>query len=67
MNTNPILKEIRETRERLSEEAGGDLRELFSMIRKQEILSAMRGEVFLKAPPKPALLRDEPTKYRTKP
>jgi hypothetical protein len=67
MKTNHILKEIRETRDKLSEEAGGDLRKLFAMIRKQEIASAKRGEVFVKAPPRPVVLREEPVPYRTKP
>ena len=67
MKTNPILKELRETRDRLADEAGGDMRELFAMVRKQEAVSAASGGIFIPAPAKSAVLREEPSDYRIKP
>ena len=67
MKTNSILREIRKTREMLSEESGGDLDKLFDVIRRQEIASAKRGEKYASPPPKSAMLREAPVEYRSNP
>lgn len=63
MKTNPILKEIRETRDRLSAEAGGDLGRLFEMIREREAAAKARGVVFVPVPQRPPVLPEEPASY----
>lgn len=60
MKTNPILKEIRHTRDQLAEEAGLDLRRLFSAVRKQEKAALARGETLLSSPSRSVVVRDEP-------
>ena len=59
MKANPILKEIRQTRDQLAEESGLDLRRLFSAVREQERAALARGETVLSAPSQPVVVRDE--------
>ena len=48
--TNPILAEIRQTREALMAEAGGDLNRFFEMVREREAAAKARGVVFVPVP-----------------
>ncbi len=48
MKTNPILKEIRATRDHLAEEAGYDLRRLFKMARLIQDAAEARGETIIR-------------------
>lgn len=48
MKTNPILKEIRETRDQLAKEAGYDLRRLFKMAREIQNAAEARGETIIR-------------------
>lgn len=45
--TNPILAEIRQTREALMAEAGGDLNRFFEMVRERQEAAKARGVVFV--------------------
>ena len=47
MKTNPILREIRQTRDDLARETGYDLQRLFSYIRERERESAAHGAKFV--------------------
>ena len=47
MKLNPILAEIRQTRDDLAREAGYDLKRLFEQVREREIESARRGVKFV--------------------
>ena len=65
MKTNPILEEIRKTRDDLARETGYDLNKLFEYIRGEEAKARARGVKF--APlPEPmelsAIVREEPPK-----
>lgn len=65
MKTNPILEEIRKTRDDLARETGYDLHKLFEYIRAEEEKARARGVKF--APlPEPAesisVVREEPPK-----
>ena len=64
MKTNPILREIRQTRDNLARETGYDLQRLFSYIRERERESAAHGAKFVSfaeaSPAESALLREEP-------
>jgi len=66
MKTNPILTEIRQTRDDLARETGYDLQRLFDYVRERERESAARGVKFVSfaedARPEPCVVRDEPTK-----
>ena len=66
MKANPILREIRNTRDDLARETGYDLQRLFSYIRERERESAAHGAKFVSfaesAPAESALLREEPPK-----
>ena len=68
MNTkNPILDEIRQTRDQLAQEAGYDLQRLFDYVRKREREAAARGVKFVSfderaATLKSCVLREEPPK-----
>jgi hypothetical protein len=66
MKTNPILKEIRQTRDQLAEEAGLDLRRLFSAVRKQEKAAMARGETLIASPSCGAItsITSNPTRHR---
>ena len=48
--TNPILEEIRQTREALMAEAGGDLERLFEMAHEREAAAKERGVEFVPVP-----------------
>ena len=50
MKTNPILKEIRATRDKLAEEAGGDMRRLFAIVRERSKAVRPRGEITIPEP-----------------
>jgi hypothetical protein len=50
MKKNPILKEIRQTREKMAAEAGYDPKRLFAMIRERQAAAAARGVVFIPEP-----------------
>ena len=50
MKTNPILDEIRQTREQLFAEAGNDLNRFFEMMREREAAAKARGVVFVPVP-----------------
>ena len=65
MKTNPILAEIRKTRDDLAREMGYDLNKLFEFVRAEEAKARARGVKF--APlPEPAesrcVMREEPPK-----
>jgi hypothetical protein len=60
MNANPILKEIRQTRDQLAEEAGMDLKRLFATVAKQENATKAGGETLIPSPSHTAVVRDEP-------
>ncbi len=64
MKTNPILREIRQTRDDIARETGHDLHRLFSYIRKRERESAAHGAKFASfadaAPSESALVSEEP-------
>jgi hypothetical protein len=66
MKTNPILKEIRATRDQLAEQAGGDLRRLFDMVHQQASATRAKGETLIEEPKPCAVLREEPAKYVVK-
>lgn len=65
MNTNPILTEIRQTRDDLAREAGYDLKRLFDYIRERERDAALHGVKFVSPAPREketaAALHDKPT------
>jgi hypothetical protein len=64
MKANPILREIRQTRDALARETGYDLQRLFSYIRERERESAAHGAKFVSfaevTPSESPLLREEP-------
>jgi hypothetical protein len=71
MKTNPILKEIRQTREKMAAEAGYDPKRLFAMIRERQAAATARGVVFIPEP-KPraagrAGVRDDAAPYGGQP
>ena len=47
MKTNPILAEIRQTRDDLAQETGHDLKRLFDYARKREREAAAHGAKFV--------------------
>lgn len=57
MKINPILKEIRQTRDQLSEDSGMNLRHLFAAVRKQERAAVARGETLLSNPSQAVVVR----------
>ena len=57
MKINPILKEIRQTRDQLSEDSGMNLRRLFAAVRKQERAAVARGETLLSNPSQAVVVR----------
>ena len=65
MQPNPILAEIRHTRDEMARQAGYDVRRLMTMIRERERASAARGVVFA-APTVPdensCVVREEPAR-----
>jgi hypothetical protein len=66
MKTNPILAEIRKTRDDLARETGYDLSKLFAFVREEEAKARARGVKFA-PPPEPTtagsnVLREEPPK-----
>ena len=52
MKTNPILAEIRQTRDVLAHEAGYDLMRLFDYVRAREREAAARGVTFVSPAPR---------------
>jgi hypothetical protein len=65
MEPNPILTEIRKTRDEMARAAGFDVRSFMDTIRNREREAAARGVQF--APPAPAatescILREDPPK-----
>lgn len=52
MKTNPILMEIRQTRDDLAQETGYDLKRLFDYVRERERASALRGVKFASPAPR---------------
>ncbi len=65
MKPDPILEEIRRTRDELAHETGYDLQRLFAYVRERERASAARGVRFVsfaaEAPDDSmAILREEP-------
>jgi len=67
MKTNPILKEIRATRDQLAEEAGGDLQRLFDMVHQQACAIRAKGEILIEEPKPCAVVRDDEVRYGAKP
>ncbi len=63
MKTNPILKEIRATRDRLANESGGDMRQLFAMVREKSKAVRPRGEVVIPEPKSCAVVREDTAPY----
>lgn len=67
MKQNPILEEIRHTRDDLAREAGYDLKRLFEHVRERERQAVARGVKFVsfaetKREEPIGLLREEPPK-----
>lgn len=67
MKTNPILEEIRQTRDDLARETGYDLHKLFEFIRTEKAKARARGVKFVSfvgdAHAEPAcVVREEPPK-----
>lgn len=67
MTTNPILNEIRQTRDQLAQEAGHDLKRLFEYARKREREASAKGVKFVSfarsgAATESCVLREEPPK-----
>ncbi|MEQ1860777.1 MAG: hypothetical protein ABMA13_12655 [Chthoniobacteraceae bacterium] len=63
MKPNPILQEIRKTREDIARETGGDLNKLFEYVLAEEAKARARGVKFapLPEPVEPsASVREEP-------
>lgn len=54
MKTNPILTEIRQTRDDLARETGYDLNRLFDYVREREREAAARGVKFVSPAPRGA-------------
>lgn len=52
MKTDPILTEIRQTRDALAHETGYDLRRLFDYVREREREAATRGVKFVSPTPR---------------
>ena len=50
MKTNPILEEIRKTRDDLARETGYDLHKLFEFVRAEEAKARARGVKFAPLP-----------------
>jgi hypothetical protein len=59
MKTNPILKEIRATRDALADEAGGDMRRLFAIVRERTRAVRARGETVIPEPKPRAVVRED--------
>ena len=59
MTANPILKEIRQTRDTLAEETDMALRSLFATARQQEKSAKPAGRLWFPSPPA-SIVRDEP-------
>jgi hypothetical protein len=67
MKTNPILEEIRKTRDDLARDTGYDLQKLFEFIRGEEAKARVRGVKFAPLPEPEgasAIVREEPPKPR---
>ena len=65
MKTNPILEEIRQTRDDLARETGYDLNKLFEYIRAEEMKARARGVKFAPLPELAelsAIVREDPPK-----
>ena len=63
MKPNPILAEIRATRDRLAKECGFDVRKLAERVRGREAQEKARGRKFVSLEtPESSALRDEPPK-----
>ena len=66
MKPNPILTEIRQTRDNLARETGYDLKRLFDYVREREREAAARGVKFVSPAPREKetsiALREEPPK-----
>jgi hypothetical protein len=61
MEPNPILAEIRATRDRIAKECDYDVRKLGERIRRRESEEKARGAKFVSfAPPEPSIVREEP-------
>jgi hypothetical protein len=63
MKTNAILKEIRATRDKLADEAGGDMRRLFEIVRERSKAARACGETVIPEPKPCATVREEPEPY----
>jgi hypothetical protein len=63
MKPNPILSEIRATRDRLAKECGFDVRKLAERIRLREAQEKARGTKFVSfESPESSVLHEEPPK-----
>ena len=67
MKTNSILKQIREIRDQLYDEADGDLKKLYEMARQKEAAAGRCGAVIIAVPERTAVVREEPSHYGVKP
>lgn len=65
MKTNPMLDEIRETRDRLAEQAGEDLRKLFALVHERALANRQGGERVVPEPDRAAVVREDGDGYRT--
>lgn len=61
MKTNPILKELRRTRDQIAKETGMSLDRLFDLAKRHEEAARARGEITIPEPKPCATVREEPT------
>jgi hypothetical protein len=64
MKSNPILKEIRRTRDKIAEETGMSLERLFDLAKEYEHAAQARGEVVVPEPKPCVALREDAAEYR---
>lgn len=65
MKTNPILKEIRQTRDKLADEAGGDMRRLFAIVRERAKAARAHGETVIPEPKPCSVVHEDAAEYQT--
>jgi hypothetical protein len=69
MKPNPILAEIRRTREELARETNYNLQQLFDYVREREHEAAAHGVIFVSPAPRETeadgVLREEPPRLKS--
>lgn len=64
MKTNPILKELRRTRDQIAKETGMSLDRLFELAKRHEQAARARGEIVIPEPKSHATVRDDAAEYQ---